>query len=144
MPEVDRGGAQSLPGDRSNAAHRSGDAKHSNDAKRPNIASQRERVFPEEVEKRSIRKLRARRRRKQSGIWFGLGMFGLVGWSVAIPVLIFLALGIWIDNRSSGPFSWTLMLLVLGVILGSIHAWFWITKERKEMEREREEENLND
>ena len=116
MPQVDRGG------DRSAAEE------------------EQQRQLLTEVEKRRKRKLRARRQREH-GIWFGLGMFGLVGWSVAIPVLIFLALGIWIDSRSSGPFSWTLMLLVLGVILGSIHAWFWITKERREIERERREED---
>ena len=122
MLEVDRGGIPGKAGER------------------PNGAQRQEPDFAAEVEKRSKRKLKARRR-KGGGIWFGLGMFGLVGWSVTIPVLIFLALGIWIDSHSSGRFSWTLMLLVLGVILGSIHAWFWITKERKEMEREREEEN---
>lgn len=119
MPEVDRGGDRNRDGER------------------------RERDLAAQVEKRSRRKLKARRRRGDSP-WFGLGMFGLVGWSVSIPILIFLALGIWIDRHSSGPFSWTLMLLVLGVILGSIHAWFWITKERKDIEREREEENLNE
>ncbi len=97
----------------------------------------KEHRLSEEVERR--RKLRARRH-KEGSLWFGLGMFGLVGWSVAIPVLIFLALGIWIDSRTVSPFSWTLMLLVLGVILGSVHVWFWISKERKEVERQREEE----
>jgi ATP synthase protein I len=129
MPEVDRGEEVSRPRERSETS--------------PDVAKRQERELAAEVEKSSRRKLRARRHGENS-IWFGLGMFGLVGWSVAIPVLIFLALGIWIDNRTSGPFSWTLMLLVLGVILGSIHAWFWITKERKEMEREREEENVNE
>jgi ATP synthase protein I len=119
MPKVDRGG----------------DSRSSEE--------QRERTLQEEVEKKRKRKLRARRQKERS-VWFGLGMFGLVGWSVAIPILVFLALGIWIDKRTSGPFSWTLMLLVLGVILGSIHAWFWITKERKEIEREREEERENE
>jgi len=131
MPEVDRGEERSRSEDRPDAA------------KRPNVVKRQEGELAAEVEKRSRRKLRARRH-KEGSIWFGLGMFGLVGWSVAIPVLIFLALGIWIDSRTAGPFSWTLMLLVLGVILGSIHAWFWITKERKEMERDREEENVNE
>jgi ATP synthase protein I len=138
MPEVDRGRTRRRPEEQGEAVRQPGNAQ------RPNDAQRQERQFAAEVEKRSKRKLRARRRRKESGIWFGLGMFGLVGWSVAIPVLIFLALGIWIDKHSGGPFSWTLMLLVLGVILGSIHAWFWITKERKEMEREREEEIENE
>jgi ATP synthase protein I len=115
MPEVERGGE---PG---------------------STRQRKERRLSEEVERRRRRKLRARRQ-KEGSVWFGLGMFGLVGWSVAIPVLIFLALGVWIDRRTGGPFSWTLMLLVLGVILGSVHAWFWISKERKAVERQREEE----
>ena len=30
------------------------------------------------------RKIRARRQ-EDKGVWFGLGMFGLVGWAVAVP-----------------------------------------------------------
>ena len=47
------------------------------------------------------RKIKARRERDRSA-WFGLGMFGLVGWSVAIPTLIGVALGWWIDHRFPG------------------------------------------
>ena len=74
------------------------------------------------------RKIKARRERDRSA-WFGLGMFGLVGWSVAIPTLIGVALGWWIDHRFPGRYSWTLMLLIIGVILGCLNAWFWIKKE---------------
>ncbi|MCX7636184.1 MAG: hypothetical protein N2Z74_10630, partial [Syntrophales bacterium] len=33
-----------------------------------------------------------------NGLWFGLGVFGIVGWSVAIPTLIGTAIGFWIDQ----------------------------------------------
>lgn len=81
------------------------------------------------------RKLRAQRQRERNA-WFGLGMFGLVGWSVAIPAVGFTALGVWIDARHGGPYSWTLMLLVIGVGLGCLNAWFWISRERREIEAE--------
>ncbi len=84
--------------------------------------------FAEQVEKKQKRKEKARREQHRS-IWFGMGMFGLVGWSVAIPTVLFLALGIWIDGRVDSPYSWTLMLLVLGVAVGCLNAWFWVTKE---------------
>ena len=84
---------------------------------------------------RQARKLRARRERDHS-VWFGLGMFGLVGWSVAIPAILFIALGIWIDARSSGAYSWTLMLLVIGIGLGCLNAWFWVSRESREIERQ--------
>lgn len=80
------------------------------------------------VENRSHRKIKARRE-KRKGLWYGLGMFGLVGWSVSIPTLFFLALGIWIDTRFSSPYSWTLMMLVLGIAIGCLNAWFWVKKE---------------
>jgi ATP synthase protein I len=96
---------------------------------------------------RQARKLRAQRQRDQSA-WFGLGMFGLVGWSVAIPAILFIALGVWIDARSSGAHSWTLMLLVIGIGLGCVNAWFWISRERREIERkhrdDREEKRDDD
>ena len=82
----------------------------------------------EKVGSKEARKIKARRE-KDRGVWFGLGMFGLVGWSVAIPTLIGLALGIWIDKRWPGPYSWTLMGLVLGVIVGCINAWYWVKRE---------------
>jgi len=77
------------------------------------------------------RKIRARREGDRS-VWFGLGMFGLVGWSVAVPTLIGVAVGLWIDSRWPSRFSWTLMLLVLGVAVGCLNAWWWVQRERRE------------
>lgn len=74
------------------------------------------------------RKLRSRRERDRS-VWFGLGMFGLVGWSVAVPALLGVALGLWIDRRWPGKFSWTLMLMVAGVLIGCWNAWWWMQRE---------------
>jgi predicted F0F1-ATPase subunit len=51
-----------------------------------------------------------------AGVWFGLGMMGLIGWSVAIPTLLGAALGIWLDSRHPGSHSWTLALLVAGLV----------------------------
>lgn len=84
----------------------------------------------EGVEHKAARKIRARKGRDRS-IWFGLGMFGLVGWSVAIPTLIGLAIGIWIDMRWPSRFSWTLMGLIIGVALGCVNAWFWVKRESR-------------
>jgi ATP synthase protein I len=87
--------------------------------------------FEEDIREKSQRKMKARRE-KERGVWFGLGMFGLVGWSVTIPALMLLALGIWIDRRYQGPYSWTLMLLVLGIGIGCLNAWYWIQSESQE------------
>ncbi len=97
-------------------------------------------TFSQEVGAKAARKLKARRNSTQ-GVWFGLGMMGLIGWSVAIPTLLGAALGIWLDNRHSGSHSWTLMLLLIGLVIGCLNAWHWVAKEDKEM---REEQENND
>ena len=65
-----------------------------------------------EVGAKAARKLKARRNTTQ-GVWFGLGMMGLIGWSVVVPTLLGAAFGIWLDNRHPGSHSWTLTLLVI-------------------------------
>jgi ATP synthase protein I len=80
------------------------------------------------VEKKASRRLRARRERNRS-VWFGLGMFGLIGWSIAVPVVAGIALGVWLDRHWPAPFSWTLTLLFVGLVLGCINAWRWIKRE---------------
>ncbi len=82
------------------------------------------------VGKKEARRIEARRK-KNRGVWFGLGMFGLVGWSVAIPTLIGIALGVWIDQEFASPYSWTLMGLFIGVIVGCLNAWYWVNRENE-------------
>jgi ATP synthase protein I len=82
------------------------------------------------VGQKESRKLKARRE-KVRNVWFGMGMFGLVGWSVAIPTLAGIALGVWVDTHWSSSYSWTLMLLVIGVGLGCLNAWYWIKRESR-------------
>lgn len=90
--------------------------------------SEEAKELSEKVGSREARKIKARRERNR-GVWFGLGMFGLVGWSVAVPALIGVAVGVWIDRTWPGRYSWTLMGLVLGVIVGCINAWYWVKRE---------------
>ena len=88
------------------------------------------RRLSEEVGRKQARKLEARRQGERSA-WFGLGMFGLVGWSVAIPTVLGIALGVWLDHRFPGRISWTLTFLFLGVVVGCLNAWHWINKESR-------------
>ncbi|MEP7189347.1 MAG: AtpZ/AtpI family protein [Roseiflexaceae bacterium] len=93
-----------------------------------------------EVGAQAARKLKARRSAGQ-GVWFGLGMTGLIGWSVVVPTLLGVALGIWLDSRYPSSYSWTLMLLVIGLVIGCANAWHWVAKEDKEMHEEFEDTN---
>jgi ATP synthase protein I len=101
--------------------------------------SARPRELDQEVGTREVRKIRARREKDRT-LWFGLGLFGLIGWSVAIPTLLGVALGIWLDMTWPGSFSWTLALLLAGAALGALNAWYWVSQEQAAMEHEREQE----
>lgn len=81
-----------------------------------------------EIGRKAERKEKARSERGR-GVWFGLGMFGLVGWAVAVPTLLGIMLGLWLDSQLPTRFSWTLTLLFIGVVLGCINAWYWVHRE---------------
>jgi ATP synthase protein I len=87
------------------------------------------------IDSQATRKLRAQRRGDRS-LWFSFGTFGLIGWSVALPTLIGAATGMWIDKHYPGVHSWTLALLVAGLVLGCAQAWHWISEEEKKIRRE--------
>jgi len=91
-------------------------------------------AFGREVGAKATRKLRARS--STQGVWFGLGMMGLIGWSVVVPTLLGAALGLWLDKHHAGKHSWTLALLVAGLAIGCFNAWHWVSKEDKEMHEE--------
>jgi ATP synthase protein I len=81
----------------------------------------------EKVGRKAERRDRARREGRHT-VWFGLGMFGLVGWAVAVPTLAGVALGLWLDARYPGGPSWTITGLVAGVALGCLNAWWWVQR----------------
>jgi ATP synthase protein I len=96
--------------------------------------------FSRDVGAKATRKLTARRHSKE-GVWFGLGMMGLIGWSVVVPTLLGAALGLWIDKHYPGTHAWTFALLVAGLTIGCINAWLWIAKEESAMREEQDEGN---
>ncbi|MFW5798919.1 MAG: AtpZ/AtpI family protein [Planctomycetota bacterium] len=87
--------------------------------------------FVREVDDKAHRKIRWRQLRKRSP-WFWAGMFGLVGW----PVAMFTAIGTWIgiklDAAYPGNPSWTLTGIFVGMGLGCLNAWYWIKREQRE------------
>jgi ATP synthase protein I len=86
------------------------------------------REFSSTVDRKTARRLKARRSRNR-GVYFGMGMFGMVGWTIAVYTLLGVALGVWIDGRWPGGYSWTLTLLLLGLGAGLYNAWYWVQKE---------------
>jgi ATP synthase protein I len=105
--------------------------------RKPNGAND-ETVFSRQVGAQAGRKLKAQRRATRS-VWFGLGMSGLVGWSVTVPTVIGAALGVWVDKHYPSPYSWTLMLLLVGLIVGCLNAWHWVDSQYREMQEDQDE-----
>ena len=94
-------------------------------------------TFAAQVGANAARKLKARGDSTQ-GVWFGLGMMGLIGWSVVVPTLLGAALGSWLDKQYPGQHSWTLALLVAGLCLGCMNAWHWVASQDRAMRDDQE------
>ena len=88
-----------------------------------------------EVGAKAARRLLAQAHR-DDGVWFGLGMMGLIGWSVVVPTLLGAGFGIWLDQRHPGKHAWTLALMAAGLVIGCANAWHWVANEDKAMRSE--------
>ena len=97
-------------------------------------------AFSREVGAKAARKLKAQRH-STPGVWSGLGMMGLIGWSVVVPTLLGAALGLWLEQRYPGGRSWTLALLVAGLAIGCWNAWHWVSREDEAIREEQEDED---
>lgn len=62
----------------------------------------------------------------------GIGTFGMIGWSIAVPTVGGALLGLWLDRVAPQEFSWTLALILGGVAIGAMIAWAWVNKEGSE------------
>lgn len=104
----------------------------------PGLAAAARPTLADQVGAKAARKLKARRG-GTPGVWFGLGMMGLIGWSVVVPTLLGAALGLWLDQRHPGGRSWTLALLMGGLAIGCLNAWRWVAREDQAMRDEQED-----
>ena len=93
-----------------------------------------------QIGQRESQKLRAQKSEVRT-IWYGLGVMGLIGWSIAIPTILGIATGIWLDKRFPEGESWTLALLILGLVIGCLNAVQWVKKEEKKIRDEQEKKD---
>jgi len=72
-------------------------------------------------------------RREPAGasFWRSLSVLGTVGWSIALPAAAGALLGHRLDLRFESGVRFTLMLLVAGVMLGSLVAWRVVREHRR-------------
>lgn len=82
-----------------------------------------------EIEKDANQKIKAKSEGDE--IMFGLGLFGIVGWSISIPTILGVALGVYLDKKFTSNVSWTITFLFLGIVIGSFNAWRWINEKNE-------------
>lgn len=110
------------------------------DRKDESAGARRPPSLADQVGAKATRKLKARRD-GTPGVFFGLGMMGLVGWSVVVPTLLGAALGLWLDRQHASAHSWTLALLMAGLTIGCLNAWHWVAREDRAMHDDEAEEH---
>lgn len=106
---------------------------------KPSPRTDKKHEFTRKIGSKAVNKLDSRKNEIRA-IWFGLGTIGIIGWSVAVPTLIGIGIGIWLDSRYGGRYSWTLTLLGAGLLLGCLNAWHWVKKEENEMQRGKDDD----
>jgi ATP synthase protein I len=99
--------------------------------------------FSREVKTRELQKLEAINRTKRSP-WSGLGLFGIIGWSIVVPTMLGAWFGSWLDSRYPGMVSWTLTCMIIGLVLGCLVAWHWISKEQDAMHNKQSNKTKSD
>lgn len=89
-----------------------------------------EKAFADSIGRSATRKITARHEPRNT-VWQGVGLMGMVGWSVAVPTLLGAFFGRWLDSRAAegGSRSWTLVMLAAGVAVGCVNAWRWVARE---------------
>jgi ATP synthase protein I len=94
----------------------------------------------EQVGVKERRRLRARRL-GGNGVWFGVSLMGLIGWSISVPTLLGTALGLWLDEKHPGRHSWTLAMMVAGVSIGCLVAWHWLAEQTETLRSESDDDH---
>lgn len=79
--------------------------------------------------RRSAERMKRARNEPRFSPMRGLGAFGMIGWSVAVPTVAGAFLGAWLNRVAPQDFSWPIALIMGGIVIGGLIAWSWIGKE---------------
>jgi ATP synthase protein I len=61
-------------------------------------------------------------------------LFGIIGWSVAVPVALFTYVGRWLDVNYGTRL--VLSFIVVGLALGCYDAYYWLARVKRNLERD--------
>ncbi len=99
-------------------------------------------TFADQIGAKAARKLQARRveaRSAKQSAWSGLGAMGIIGWSLTMPTVLGAVLGLWLDKRHWSSHSWTPALLLVGLAIGCLNAWRWVSERDRAMHQKEED-----
>jgi ATP synthase protein I len=89
-------------------------------------------AFETHVARQSERIRKGKAQREDKSFWRYVGLFGAVGWSVVIPMLIGGLVGRWIDLEFGGGYFWSVSLLLLGAVIGALNGWRVVEKDMRD------------
>ncbi|MBN2675972.1 MAG: AtpZ/AtpI family protein [Alphaproteobacteria bacterium] len=101
----------------------------------------RNKVQPKNKMTKIIAKKVSRRvhaQKEHNNNWRMTSFFGLIGFSVIIPLFACILGGVWLDkNYTQTSISWTVLGIFVGLLVGGFNAWRWIQKEEIEIEKDK-------
>ncbi len=106
--------------------------------KKDDKKSKAQEKFSNQIKNKTARKIQAKEEDAMN-LWSSFRTMGMIGWSIVIPTLLGVALGSWLDQSIKGSYSWTVMLLIIGLVVGCLNAWYWVNKEEERMKKEKKE-----
>lgn len=89
-----------------------------------------------ETIRRSAKRMQRARNKPGESPLRGFGVFGIVGWSIAVPIVAGAFLGHRLNRVAPQDFSWTIALILGGAVVGVVIAWSWLSKESLDQERQ--------
>lgn len=64
-------------------------------------------------------------RKERSTLWHNASIIGIGGWLFVLPVVGGAYLGWYLDKKVPIGISWTITLIILGIISGLYNLWFY-------------------
>lgn len=81
--------------------------------------------------KRAARREQIARATPEPSLGARLGQIGILGWTIVLPILVFLALGHWLDRIAGTRVLFSAPLLMIGAAVGMWCAWRWIHRQQR-------------
>jgi ATP synthase protein I len=73
---------------------------------------------------------------RERGVWLGLGSIAMMGWMIVVPPVVGAFVGHWIDTKWPTPISWTMILMLVGLVAGCYNVWAWVERHMEATKRD--------